>query len=100
MGVGASNTSLSIKGRPVPPQYSWASSGLNFFGFPVETPDNVGTRNFEAFINYSVDLEAGPDIFKYDGGPITSNPSQVFALLFEPVSRNKAYWIRSSEFSD
>lgn len=97
---GTANFNHLVTGKAVPPHYSWKSSGLNFFGFPMQTPDSTALRNFETFLSHISALSAGPDIFKYDGGPITSNPVQVGAPLFEPVSRGRAYWIRSSQFTD
>jgi hypothetical protein len=93
---GTADFTHSLTGKPVPPRYSWKSSGLNFFGFPSKTPET----NFETFFSHSTALSAGPDIFKYNGGPITSNPVEVLAPLFEDVTRGKAYWIRSSQFTD
>jgi hypothetical protein len=97
---GTPDFAMQLTGRPVPPSYEWASSGLNFFGFPMKTPNDPGAQNFETFLSYSSVLSAGPDIFKYVGGPITSNPVQVNAPLFEPVVRGSAYWIKSSDFTD
>ncbi len=97
---GASNFTLQLTGKPVPPNYRWASSGLNFFGFPMRTPDSVAERNFETFLSHSNELTAGPDIFKYVGGPITNNPVKVNAPLLEVVRRGRAYWLRSTQFTD
>lgn len=97
---GTPDFTLQLTGKPVPPRYRWASSGLNFLGFPMQTPDSVPARNFETFLSYSAELSAGPDLFKYVGGPIVNNPEQITAPLFEPVSRGKAYWIRSAQFTN
>ncbi|MCF7730266.1 MAG: hypothetical protein K9N23_01200 [Akkermansiaceae bacterium] len=97
---GTADFSWQLTGKPVPPRYGWAGSGLNFFGFPMRPPDSVADRNFETFLSLSTVLAAGPDIFKYVGGPIANNPVQVVAPLFEPVSRGKAYWIRSTQYTD
>lgn len=97
---GTPDFTLQLRGKPAPPRYNWASSGLNFFGFPMETPDNVAQRNFETFLSYSAELSAGPGLFKYVGGSIVGNPVQIVAPLFEPVSRGRAYWIRSNEFTN
>ncbi len=93
---GTATFTHAVKGVPAPPRYAWKSSGLNFFGFPSALPET----NFETFLSYSSALAAGPDILKYDGGPITANPVAIGAPLFEPVTRGRAYWIRSSQFSD
>ncbi|MDG2124837.1 MAG: hypothetical protein P8J87_14125 [Verrucomicrobiales bacterium] len=97
---GSPDFTLELVGSPVPPVYRWKSSGVNLLGFPMQTPVDPTTRNFESFLSYSADISAGPDIFKYDGGALGSNPVQVFAPLLEPVRRGQAYWIRSTQFSD
>jgi hypothetical protein len=93
---GTADFTLSLTGKPVPPRYQWASSGLNFFGFPTKAPET----NFETFLSHSNEISAGDDLFKYIGGPITANPLEITAPLLEPVTRGRAYWIRSSEFSE
>ncbi len=96
----APDFTLQLTGRPQPPGYAWSSEGLNFFGFPMETPDDVDDRNFERFLSFSSELGAGPDIFSYEGGPLSSNPVRVIAPRFKEVSRGRAYWIQSSQFTD
>lgn len=98
---GAADFTLQITGKPVPPNVSWSSSGLNFFGFPMQTPDSVANRNFEAFLASSSSLSVGADIFRYVGGPLgAANPVAVSAPRLTPVSRGQAYWIRSGQYSD
>lgn len=97
---GTADFTWQLTGKPLPPRYGWAGSGLNFFGFPMRSPASLADRNFETFLSLSPVLSAGPDIFKYAGGPIANNPVQVVAPLFEPVSRGKAYWIRSTRSTD
>jgi hypothetical protein len=98
---GATDFTLQITGKPVPPNVSWSSSGLNFFGFPMQTPDNVADRNFEAFLAASSSLSVGADIFRYVGGPLgAANPAVVSAPRLTAMSRGQAYWIRSGQYSD
>ncbi len=97
---GAADITLQITGKPVPPNVSWSSSGLNFFGFPMQTPDNVSARNFEAFLAASDSLSVGTDIFRYVGGPLgVANPVAAGAPRLTAVSRGQAYWIRSGQYS-
>ncbi len=91
---------LNLTGKPTPPNYSWSSSGLNFFGFPMQTPDSVTDRNFERFLSFSNTLSTAADIFFYDGGALESNPVRVTAPRLKAVSRGQAYWIQSSQFTD
>ncbi len=91
---------LSLTGRPVPPRYAWSSTGMNFFGFPMKTPDSTADRNFERFLGFSGTISAGPDIFFYNGGPIESNPAAAGPPRLRAVSRGLAYWIRSTQYSD
>lgn len=94
------NLNLTLKGRPVPPDYPLSSSGLNFIGFPAQEPESVTARNFTTFLSFNQDFDSAPDVFSYRGGPIENNPVKVLSQLFEPVTRGKAYWIQSDRYSE
>lgn len=34
-----------VKGKPLPPRFEWSGSGLNFVGFPAQTPANTAQRS-------------------------------------------------------
>jgi hypothetical protein len=88
------DTTLSVKGRPVLPNYRWSTSGLNFFGFPTVTGS---PPSFENFFVPAPAIQQG-EIYRYNGGPLNAgNPSRVFALRTTPVKRGEAYWIRAGE---
>jgi len=59
---------LDLVGKPVVPSYRFSSTGLNFMGFPVQTPDSSSVRNFESFFSYSAVLKNGPELYTYRGG--------------------------------
>lgn len=95
---------LSLTGKPLAPSYSFSSSGLNFIGFPVQTPDSSATRNFETFFSFSEVLKSNPSVFFYNGGALSDanprNPLQISTPRFTAVSRGKAYWVKGNAYSD
>ncbi|MEO0018489.1 MAG: hypothetical protein RLZZ522_1772 [Verrucomicrobiota bacterium] len=101
---GTAAFSLELKGKPLAPDYSFSSSGLNFIGFPVQTPDSATTRNFDAFFSFSAALKSNPNVVYYNGGALSDvnpkNPLLLSTPRFTAVSRGKAYWVKSGVFSD
>jgi hypothetical protein len=85
---------LEVKGKPVPPRYVWSSSGTNFIGFSTVA---TGAPSFYNFLEPASDLRFGAEFFEYVGGPISSNPVQVFDLRSELATRGQAYWIRAKD---
>jgi hypothetical protein len=83
----------NLKGKPVAPIYQWSASGLNFLGFP--TPPGASVPSFDNFFDAAPDLKVSAEIFAYRGGPIESNPVQVFDLTARNANRGEAFWIRS-----
>lgn len=95
--VGSNVTSYvwSLKGKPVPPNYQWTVSGLNFLGFPT-VPASPPT--FYAFLAQAPALLNSAEIYRYTGGDLgDSNPARVLAPGATPVARGQAFWIRSGE---
>ncbi len=93
-----------LVGKPLVPAYRFSSSGLNFIGFPVQSPDSSALRNFDTYFSYSAILKNNPSLFTYRGGPISSalpkNPYPITTPRFAAVSRGKAYWVKSHQYSD
>ena len=88
------DTTLSLKGKPVVPNYKWSTSGLNFFGFPTVT---TSPPSFDTFFGPVPAIQQG-EIYRYPGGQLgVGNPLRVFALRTTPVTRGQAYWIRAGE---
>jgi len=85
-----------LKGKAAVPRYQWASSGLNFVGFPTVP---VSPPSFEDFLAQSPpDFQQTAEIFRYPGGDLgPGNPLRVFALRTTPVKRGEAYWVRAGE---
>ncbi len=82
-----------LKGRPLPPNYNWTSTGLNFIGFSAN-PNN--SPSFDSYFRQSIlsDLQ----FFQYNGGQLNdTNPSEVFALRNTKVTRGESYWVKSKE---
>lgn len=87
------NYTWQVKGRAVPPNYLWTSTGLNFIGFP--TPAGAAPT-FESFLATSPALYNSAEIFGYYGGELgADNPRTVFNYRSAKVTRGKAFWIRS-----
>jgi hypothetical protein len=86
----------NLKGKAVVPRYQWASSGLNFLGFPT-VPASPPT--FEDFLAQSPpEFQQTAEIFRYPGGDLgAGNPLQVLTLRATPVKRGEAYWVRAGE---
>jgi len=91
------NAKWNIKGVPVPPNYSWTSTGLNFFGL-ADDPDKGAS--FEKFFPASIlNGESPAEFYTYRGGELSDeaedkNPAEVFAKRNTPVQRGEAFWMR------
>lgn len=84
-----------VKGRPLPPRYTWTTTGLNLLGFatPPSTPPT-----FESFLRPAPELLNQLELFRYVGGPLgPANPTPVFSLNSTPVRRGEAFWMRAGE---
>lgn len=91
--VASNNYTWNLEGKPVAPDYSWTTSGLNFLGFPTP-PANPPT--FDTFLSLAPNLASVAQIYQYQGGTLgSSNPSQLFAYHTTPVNRGEAFWISS-----
>lgn len=89
--------SWSIKGTPVPPNYSWTSTGLNFIGFS-KNPNSITT--FERFfLPELLNGEPAAQFFTYKGGELSDsegaeNPDEVIAKRNSAIKRGEALWMR------
>lgn len=92
--TGDATVTLNLKGKPVPPQYSWTTSGLNLLGLPSRS---TGTPPaLEDYFSPAGDLLRVSQIFAYGGGDLSANnPAQVYGLRTTPAKRGQAFWIRS-----
>lgn len=82
----------SVKGKPVPPSFTWAASGLNFIGFPTRPS---GAPGFYDFLNPSGAV-SDFSVYGYPGGePSNGSPitAQIFDFIGEKVSRGRAFWV-------
>jgi len=100
--TATTNYTWQVKGKPIPPNYSWTSSGLNFIGFP--TP--AAAPNFTAFLAPAPSLAAAlqlpsngqraPGIYRYPGGALGANNPSLLPSLFwssTAVTRGQAFWV-------
>jgi len=91
--IAATNYTWVLKGKPVAPNYSWTSTGLNFLDFP--TPP-INPPAFDSFLSLAPALQSTAEIYQYGGGNLSStNPARLFAYHTTPVTRGQAYWIRA-----
>ena len=87
------NYTWNLKGKPVPPQYQWTTTGLNFLGFP--TP-STNPPSFEDFLAKAPGLAQTSEIYQYPGGELgATNPVRVFTLRTTFVRRGEAVWMRT-----
>lgn len=83
----------NVKGKPVPPQYQWTTTGLNFIGFPTPA---ATAPSYEDFLAKAPSLTQGTEIYRYPGGDLgANNPVRVFTYRTTPVRRGEAVWIRT-----
>ena len=98
----ATNYVWSLKGRVVPPNYQWTTTGLNFLGFPTPA---ASAPNFSTYLKPApgLDLALSPGnsshVFRYPGGALgATNPVEVLpaAAASTLVNRGEAFWIGGS----
>jgi hypothetical protein len=94
LNTNATDYVWNLKGRPVTPQNSWTTSGLNFVGFatPAASPPS-----FDDFLQPAPTLHLNAEIYRYAGGELSStNPVHVVPPLYRntPVNRGEAFWVR------
>ncbi len=96
---GTSNVTITLRGRPVPPDYPWSTSGINLVGFPTESTPPT----FSNFLSYGAAFAAEPAILAYVGGALSNtapkNPVAIIAST-EPVTRGSAFWIQATQYTD
>jgi photosystem II stability/assembly factor-like uncharacterized protein len=97
--ASATEYTWNLKGKPVPPEFRWSSSGLNFIGFSTRESNPPVFSNFLAPA-----LSATPfEIFNYPGGEgPTDSPATapVFSQNTVTARRNEAFWIRKQDNTD
>lgn len=101
--VAATNYTWQVKGKPIPPTYSWTSSGLNFIGFPTLagtapnfTPFLAPAPSLAAALQLPSNGQRAPGIYRYPGGALGANNPNLLASIFwssTPVTRGQAFWV-------
>ena len=88
---GAVATDWDLKGKPVPPQYNWTTSGLNFVGFPVNPS---ASWNLESYFLKAENFLSSATFFDYTTGNLgRSNPAKVFGKRTTALTRGRAFWV-------
>ncbi|MDA1274736.1 MAG: hypothetical protein O2960_11895 [Verrucomicrobia bacterium] len=82
----------SLKGKPLPPRYTWTSKGVNLVGF--STPP-ANPPLFANFLSPVPRLASEGEFYRYDDGDNDLTPT-LFKALFNSVrvNRGQAFWIR------
>ncbi|MDB4619263.1 LamG domain-containing protein [bacterium] len=90
--TGKTSYKLKIKGKPVPPRYTWTTSGLNFIGFPTPL---IGPPSFDQYLVHAPELYRNSEIYLYGGGDLLddSTPAREFNLRTSML-RGQAMWIK------
>ena len=90
--------SLSLKGKAAMPSVSWRNDGLNLVGFPTSEATSPTIASYLAPTDL---LSTSTDIFRYTGGPLsTNNPQKLLNPVQQALRRGEALWIDTVKFSD
>ena len=98
-----------VKGKPLTPRFEWSSTGLNFVGFPLQTPPDLATRSFSRFYGFDPVLKSLPSTLLYVGGPLSdiaprnprpANLTSTNPALGSPPTRGQAYWVQATSYTD
>ena len=88
---GEPTTELKIQGKPLPPNYNWTSSGLNFVGFPVNDDNDW---NLESYFIKAGSFLSTSTFYNYTAGDLGSNnPAKVYGERTTSLLRGRAYWL-------
>lgn len=85
----------SVRGRPLVPDLTWTTTGLNFLGFPTVV---ASPPDFETFFGQVPQFLQHAEIYQYTGGDLAENPSRVFRLRGTAVRRGEAFWMRAGDW--
>lgn len=83
----------NLMGKPVPFNFQWTSTGLNFVGFPTPAQN---PPTFEALLTPAPAIQSAAEIYYYLGGDLSaSNPTRLLSPRFFSANRGEAFWMRS-----
>jgi hypothetical protein len=89
---------FTLKGRPLRPDYSWSTTGVNFVGFAMGS----SPATFTQFLSYGAAFATDPTVLAYPGGALSNvapkNPVTIINTS-EVVARNKAYWVQATAYT-
>jgi hypothetical protein len=89
---------FTLKGRPLRPDYSWSTTGVNFVGFAMGS----SPATFTQFLSYGAAFATDPTVLAYPGGALSNvapkNPITIINTS-EVVARNKAYWVQATAYT-
>ncbi len=96
----------AVKGKPLPPKFTWSSTGLNLVGFPTQTPPGAPKPTIDRFFSYNAVLSGlvYPNVLFYNGGPLSEvaprNPLPISSLTTTAIERGRAYWVKALSYTD
>ncbi len=94
----STNFTWAVQGQPVPPNYVWDNTGLNFIGFNTPFANPPTWQNFLA---PAPALAAGVQLYQYPGGPFSAqNPAPVYAQYTTRVTRGQAFWLSDTNINN
>ena len=91
----------TVRGKPLPPNYQWTTTGLNLIGFPTPL---TSPPAFDRFLAPAPGLDLAKSqvnqsqVFAYFGGSLNTNPVPVTAQSARNVlvERGRAFWVSGS----
>ena len=96
----ASSQSLSIKGKPKPPNYHFNSDGLNLVGFPVHPSADLNIESYFAAHAGNTAAQLNTSIYAYDISGDSNIAKEVNFPEITPLSRGTAYWVNDGLSND
>ncbi len=97
--IATTNYTWKLQGRPMAPNYTWTTSGLNFLGFPTVPTNPPSFHNFLSLAP-SAFRDSTLSVYQYPGGPLgPANPQRLFDFTDTNVVRGQAFWLQTSDQS-
>ncbi len=90
-------TQLSLKGEVLAPLVRWRTDGVNLIGFPSAS---AAAPKLTEYLSGTGIVDTSTEIYHYQGATLTSANPQLVPARLTDAKRGRAFWIRSSTYSD